>query len=199
MLSCHNGIFSDNGRSLIYTRDTIFECAGNDIVNVTDKYQSFCEDSSRIYFDASAKKFLPQNCATNGQICEQMVKGDIVTALCIDEAKVVDGCASASAYGKCRGDTLILCSNSIKSMGKTLYIDCKSVSPNHSCMLIDEAKYGFDCALTCGEYDNKTVTDFGFCDNNHLFYCRQGVSSDYSEADCGSRSCGFNGTYYDCI
>ena len=203
ILSCNNNVFSENGNSLIYTRDTIFECVGNEIVNVSDKYQSYCQGNSRVYLDSVAKKYVAQDCTAVGQQCEQMLKGDVVQAVCISSENVYEGCNNTTAYGSCDGNTLVICSNSVQSKGKTLRIDCGSSNPGRYCALVESKSYGYDCVQTCGKYDNaninRPVTDFGFCDNNKLVYCRQGDTSRYYEADCGSGYCGFSGTYYDCI
>ena len=197
VLSCVNGIFAENQRELIYTTDKILKCVGNEIMDVTDLYRSFCLDNARIYFDMGTETYRMQDCASENKVCEEMVKEDIVSAMCIEAGNVENGCANETAYGHCEGDTLVICSNNDQAKGKTLHIDC-AAQGGRSCMLIEDGSYGYDCALTCGEEVGQMVTDFGFCDSsNHLHYCTQ--SGRNSEIDCESYSCGFDGMIYDCI
>ena len=199
VLKCANGIFSDNGNEFIYSDRAIFRCDGNTIVDVTDTYTSLCIGNDRIYFDAGAGSYMAQNCADQGKVCEQMSKGKSFSAVCVEAGKVNAGCKSATAYGKCDGNTLVICSNPDKSQGKTLRIDCGTISSNHQCMLVEKSGYGYDCALTCGEVDGEIITDFGSCNGSHLMYCQQnGIQS---EVNCSlsNKSCGFNTSYYDCI
>ena len=200
VLHCSNSIFKENGQQFIYSDRAIMKCEGNTISDVTNIYQSVCINGDRIYYDSGAKSFVPESCSASGKVCEEYQKNDSVTAVCIEQSKVSNSCGDASTYGRCEGNTLVICSELDQSKGKLLRIDCKTMSDNHSCMLVGEGKYGHDCALTCGEMGGETVTDFGSCSsNNHLLYCQQ--SGKQSEVDCSKtgKSCEFNGTYFDCL
>ena len=199
-LTCENSVFKENQQSLIFTNTDILECVGKEIVKVTDKYNSYCQGNSRVYFDSELNRFTATDCTKEGKICEQLLKTDVVQAVCIDRTNVSEGCSSSTAYGTCQGNSLVICSNKVASKGKTLVIDCESVSPNHVCTLVEKDSYGYDCALNCGEYNYVQITDFGYCYKNNLYYCQQNAKT-YSEVSCAglSKKCGFNDKYYDCI
>lgn len=200
ILHCGNSVFQENGEQFIYTDRTILKCEGSTINDVTNNYMSICIKGERVYYDSGVGSFVPDSCAAEGKICEEYQKDNTITAVCIEKTKVENACGDASTYGRCEGNTLVICSDLNQSKGKLLRIDCGTISNNHKCMLVGEGKYGHDCALTCGEMAGETVTDFGSCkSNNHLVYCQQ--NGTLSEVDCNknNRTCGFTGTYYNCL
>ena len=155
----------------------------------------------RVYFDSGEGKYVAQSCAQLGKVCEQITKEDHVISTCVDKANVSDGCGnSLSTFGHCEDNTLVICSNTVPSKGKALRIDCGTSNGQAKTCSMIASGYGYDCAITCGEYGDKTVTDFGICDeNNHLHYCNQ--QGEYKELDCAKmgKTCGFGGLVYDCL
>ena len=194
-VKCENDRFVDFNSHFLTVHDVLFACNGNKVSDVSSQYNSACDDTSRYYFDAADGEFKVENCATNAMICEEYQRGEMIYAACVNKNDVQDGCDTASFYGNCDGNTLIICTSKEKSKGKLLKINCKQQAIPKSCKLVED-DYGYDCVIECKDEDGKDYTDFGSCDGNILGYCSQ--NGEFNDAECAN-GCGFNGAYNDCM
>ena len=196
-IQCANGLFAENHSHFSIVADQLLACNGNESVNVTAEYNSACEGTKRYYYDVDANRYKVEDCADAARICEEYPKGNQIYAACVNASDVADGCGAVNFYGNCDGNTLVICSSRDNSQGKTLRIDCGAQSASKICVFVNDS-YGYDCAVKCSDPDNQSTiyNDYGICEDKLLRYCTQ--SGQYAEAYC-ENTCGFNGSYYDCL
>lgn len=202
-VSCRDGKFYNNqddseaGSVVCGENNVVFVCESN---TVSRPGGSTCRDNVVVSCEDGK---LSQIQCSEGYVCEEYERGDLVNHGCFKASDVTEGCLDGiTALGACGDDVLTFCSRKDASKGKTLRLDCKTYLKDRAevCMKISD-DFGYDCTTVCDD-ENTPHTLHGTCEDGKLVYCgKQDNKWQTLEWDCAAENltCGFSKNQYDCI
>ncbi|MBQ8037766.1 MAG: hypothetical protein IJ268_12300, partial [Proteobacteria bacterium] len=146
-VSCRDGKFYNNqddseaGSVVCGENNVVFVCESN---TVSRPGGSTCRDNVVVSCEDGK---LSQIQCSEGYVCEEYERGDLVNHGCFKASDVTEGCLDGiTALGACGDDVLTFCSRKDASKGKTLRLDCKTYLKDRAevCMKISD-DFGYDC------------------------------------------------------
>lgn len=212
----NNGAFCDNGKPMTCQNGTLQEivCSDNGEIYACDdnnnltKSFAYCNDNNTVKCENGQLK---EDACPEDRVCETYERSGSTYASCFKKEDVKTGCAdNLKPYGSCAENVLTFCTNSDPKLGKTIELKCGD--KGQTCMLVEEANYGYDCVYECKNENNEPFTDRGYCDGTTLHWCEPSEGGyTYQKVDCAENanvstddkyynktSCGFTTDFFDC-